>query len=83
MKTTASQNSRHRRGAISVEYLLVLALVVIPLAIMADSVIFYPWTATNSQATQINNGTANPNNHPTLIYSYFDRISTMIRVPFG
>ncbi len=76
-------SNRRRRGASSVEYILVLALVVIPLALMANTVIVFPWSAINPQAGQINDGTVTPNSRPTMINAYFKRMSTVIVLPVG
>jgi hypothetical protein len=74
-------SNRRRRGASSVEYILVLALVVIPLALMANTVIVFPWSELNPQAAQINDGSSN--HRPTIINAYFKRMSSVIVLPVG
>ena len=80
---TGLNPNRHRRGAASVEYILVLALVVIPLALMANTIIVFPWSELNPQAADLNNGTATPKGRPTMMNAYFKRMSTVIVLPVG
>lgn len=70
-------SQRRRRGASAVEYIMVLALVVVPLAIMADALILWPGNGSQSSDAY------QQKNQKTMIPAYEGRITSTIALPVG
>jgi hypothetical protein len=72
MQHSVRPSRRRRLGGSTIEYLLVLALIVIPLFLLVNSVVLHMWWSPTPQ-----------NNAQKMIPLYHNRITTVVTWPLG